>query len=197
MTVHDFNACLDLSHEHSDAPWWNDVYRQAFPAFSLMHDVRQDGWAQRGGIDRQVILNDGTVLKVDEKVRAKDYDDILLERWSDRRRKRDAPGWVQKELTCDYIAYAFIPSRRCYLLPFQTLRRAWLLHGRRWIDAAYDGRPETDPLPHRLVGRDGFSVVPGANRSYVTESIAIPIATLMGALRDAMLVTWAAEREAA
>ena len=56
-----------------------------------------------------------TDLYRDEKVRAEDWPDILLEQWSDEDRR--APGWVQKPLACDYIAYSFAPSGVCYLLP--------------------------------------------------------------------------------
>lgn len=171
MVVHDFGASLAYSHSQSDAPWWEQVYRQAFPSFAAMVDVRADGWAQRGGIDRQLVLRDGTTLAIDEKVRSKVYDDFLLERWSDQQRR--TPGWMQKALTCDYIAYAFVPSRTCYLLPFQLLRRAWRLNGEDWIGK--------------------YRLVEAQNRGYVTESVAVPIAVVLDAVRDAMVVTWKAD----
>lgn len=157
-----------MSRDAADAPFWLDVYRQAFPGLQAAVNVRDDGWAQRGGIDRVLTLKSGKTLNVDEKVRAKDYPDILLERWSDRDRRK--PGWMQKDLACDFIAYAFVPSRRCYLLPFQTLRSAWLKNGREWIEK--------------------YQHVPAQNRTYVTESIAVPIDVLMAALQDAMVVSW-------
>jgi hypothetical protein len=36
--------------------------------------------------------------------------DFLLEYWSDYERR--SPGWIEKDLACDFIAYAFVPSRR-------------------------------------------------------------------------------------
>jgi hypothetical protein len=186
MTVHRFRDDLAWSHQQSDQPWWENVYRQAFPTFAGMVCVRKDGWAQRGGIDRVITLSDGTTLKVDEKVRREDYDDILLERWSDlgdERRPR-TPGWVQKPLTCDFIAYAFVPSSRCYLLPFQTLRRAWRQHGHDWIRWA-------ERSEH------GFRVVHATNPGYVTQSIAVPVAALMEGMTDAMLIRWNPEAAAA
>jgi hypothetical protein len=153
-----------------------------------MRCVRDDGWAQRGGIDRLVDLADGTTLKVDEKVRDCAYPDIALERWSNRARR--TPGWVQKKLTCDYIAYAFVPTQRCYLLPFQTLRRAWRQHGARWIALAEADLHYPSPEAHRHRGQDGFSTVWADNGSYWTESIAVPIPALLDALTDAMVVGW-------
>src|SRR5690606_6534418 len=122
MVVHSFRESLERSNGYVDAPWWGEVYARAFPGFTSMMSVREDGWAQRGGIDRVITLKSGKTLTVDEKVREKSWGDILLERWSDER--RGTPGWIQKDLACDYIAYAFAPDRRCYLLPFMQLRRA-------------------------------------------------------------------------
>jgi hypothetical protein len=171
MTVHNFNESLARSHSYADAPWWEDVYRQAFPGFASMVSVREDGWAQRGGIDRSITLKSGKTLWVDEKVREKEWADVLLERWSDSRNR--VPGWIQKDLACDYIAYAFAPLQKCYLLPFQPLRRAWILNGRQWCEEYKEVRAD--------------------NGRYVTVSVAIPTDILFAALNGAMVVNWAKE----
>lgn len=173
--LHDFKESLALSKEFEDAPWWGEVYAKAFPGFHSMMSVRDDGWEQRAGIDRVVQLKSGKTVKIDEKVRAKDWGDIALERWSDK--AKQTPGWVQKDLDCDFIAYAFVPSQRCYLFPFLTLRKAWILEGRRWCEMAAEN-----------VG--GFRVVEAPNRGYVTESIAVPIEILLASIRQAMVVSW-------
>jgi hypothetical protein len=119
--VHDFATSLALSNSYTDADWWMQIYRRAFPTLISAVSVRDDGWARRGGIDRVLTLASGRVYTVDEKVRTNDWPDILLEQWSDEERRK--PGWVQKPLACDFIAYAFAPSRRCYLLPVVPLQR--------------------------------------------------------------------------
>lgn len=179
MTVHNFTRSLAKSHEFEDASWWEVVYRKAFHNFAGMTNTREDGWAQRGGIDRVVNLKSGKTLAVDEKVRTKDYPDILLERWSDRDRK--IPGWVQSDLACDYIAYAFIPSQRCYLLPFHELRRAWLQFGRDWA-----GRYSPVLANNE---RDG--------RTWTTECVPVPIPVLKEALIDVSVISWASKTVAA
>jgi hypothetical protein len=166
--VHDFAASLARSHSYADAPWWLDVYRLAFPNLESMACVRADGWAQRGGIDRVLTLKSGKTIAIDEKVREEDWPDILLERWSDRDRR--VPGWVQKDLACDFIAYAFAPSRVCYLLPFLTLRSAWRINGARWIA--------------------DYREVLAKNPNYTTASVAVPIEVLIRALGDAMRIEW-------
>jgi hypothetical protein len=173
--LHDFKTSLARSHEYEDAPWWEDVYAKAFPGYAAAISVRADGWAQRGGIDRVITLKSGKTVTVDEKIREEDWPDILLERWSDRDRK--TPGWIQKDLACDFIAYAFVPTQRCYLFPFLTLRAAWILEGRRWCELAQD-----------KLG--GFSGVLAKNNGYTTESIAVPTDILLASIRQAMVVTW-------
>lgn len=166
--VHNFSESLAKSHAQANAPWWLDVYRKAFPDLEAMACVRNDGWAQRGGIDRVLTLASGKTLTIDEKVRDKDWPDILLEYWSDRDRK--IPGWVAKNLACDFIAYAFIPSQCCYLLPFQTLRAAWRTNCKDWSQT--------------------YQKVEAQNRGYVTVSLAVPTTILLTALSDAMVVSW-------
>lgn len=173
MTMHDFNESLALSHEYADATWWYDIYREAFPDLESAVSVRNDGWAQRGGIDRVLTLSSGKTLSVDEKVRAEDWPDILLEYWSDRDRK--VRGWIAKDLACDFIAYAFVPSATCYLLPFQTLRRAWRANRKQWVTS--------------------YPKVEAQNNGYVTVSVAVPIETLMSSLTGAMYVRWTAQTE--
>jgi hypothetical protein len=169
--IHDFAESLAKSHAQANAPWWFDIYRTAFPDLRSAVDVRCDGWAQRGGIDRVLTLGSGKTLSIDEKVRERDWDDILLEYWSDRERK--IYGWVAKELACDFIAYAFVPSQTCYLLPFPTLRRCWLQNRRAWVST--------------------FQNIEAQNNGYVTVSVAVPIPVLLNSLKDAMTIKWNAE----
>jgi hypothetical protein len=103
-------------------------------------------------------------------VREKDWPDVLLERWSDEAKK--IPGWVQKPLACEFIAYAFVPSRVCYLFPTLTLQVAWRKRGREWI------------------GR--FPEIRAQNARYVTVSVAVPIEELLSALTSAMRLEWSA-----
>lgn len=170
--THNFRDSLAASHAQSGAPWWWEVYHQAFgDRLENTICVRHDGWAQRGGIDRQLILTDGTVLKVDEKVRYKDYPDFFLEVSSDDRR-RPPDGWMEKPLTCDFIAYAFVPSQTCYLLPYQLLKNAWERHKRDW---------------HATYGLKRVE-----NSDYTTTGIPVPIPVVLGAIESSIVVRWTA-----
>lgn len=168
MMIHNFQKSLALSERYSDAPWWGEVYNKAFPNLATFVSVRDDGWAQRGGIDRVLTLKSGKVLTVDEKVRASDWPDILLEYWSDEVKQKR--GWIAKDLACDFIAYAYIPSQTCYLLPFLTLRRAWKINCSDWV-------------------RD-YPRIEAKNEGYITVSVAVPTEVLFARLTNAMIVKW-------
>lgn len=166
--LHDFHERLAMSEAYADAPWWLEVYRRAFPNLAAAVSIREDGWAQRGGIDRLLTLASGRTYTVDEKVREKDWPDFALERWSDEARKK--PGWIQKSLACDFIAYAFVPSATCYLFPTPALQRAWRLKGRDWIDR--------------------YGEIRAQNRGYVTTSVCVPREILLRAVADSMVIKW-------
>lgn len=170
-TVHDFRRDLAYSHSQTDQPWWEDVYRRAFPDFHSMTDLREDSDHQRMGVDRHVTLSSGRVVEIDEKVRRRDYGDILIEYWSDEQRRK--PGWAAKSLRCDFIAYAVEPSATCYLIPFQQLRAAWRANGASWVETY--GRREA------------------ANRGYVTVSCPVPVAVLFDAITVATTIRWSDE----
>lgn len=94
------------------------------------------------------------------------WPDILLEQWSDEDKR--SPGWVQKPLACDFIAYAYAPSGVCFLLPVVPLQRAWRQHGRKWI-GLYGQRRARNP-------------------GYMSVSVPVPRAVLVQAIAEAMMV---------
>ena len=166
--VHDFTESLAASHRASDLPIWEEIYRKSFPDFLAMADHRQDGEHQRAGIDRSVILSNSKQVLIDEKIRYKDYGDILLEYVSNDR--FNSPGWVCKPLRADYIAYAIVPAGRCYLLPVIQLQIAWARHGDLW--------------------KHEFRNVPAHNNGYTTHSVAVPPERLFPAIGGALRVSF-------
>lgn len=186
MTVHNFRRSLDYSHELANAPWWETVYRRAFPDMVSMVDLRHDGWHQRAGRDRAIILSSGRAIYIDEKGRSESYDDIAVEIWSVYPTNGVAPfppvpgaepGWARKLLDCDWLAYAFVPTGVCHLLPFLGIRAAFEKHRRTWLDSANRGA-------------NGFRWVVARNGRYNTISIAVPLWILRDAMADAMTVAW-------
>lgn len=164
--IHRFDESHALAAQYGP-DFWLPVYRRAFPTLMSAVAVEHDGWAQRGGIDRLLTLACGRTFTVDEKIRTEDWPDVLLELWSDEARR--SPGWAQKPLAADFIAYAYAPAATCVLLPVPALQRAWRQHGRQWIGLYGQRR--------------------AVNQGYTSVSVPMPRGVLMQAIVEAMFVS--------
>lgn len=164
--THDFNERLSMSERASDEPFWDSIYRSAFPDLINHMTTTGNTQSQRLGIDRILHLSSGRTLYIDEKKRESVYSDILLEYLSVD--TTGAPGWIEKPLHIDYLAYAFMPTRCAYLFPWHVLQRAWRVNKQRWMSA--------------------YKPVVAQNNGYRTHSLPIPIAVLQNAVKDAFLV---------
>lgn len=150
---------------------WRKAYLLAFPDLVTLAATSRNGEHQRRGVDRLIYLPCDKILRVDEKLRRGVYDDVLLEfvhRETDGTAER--PGWIEKDLPIDYLAYAFLPARTVYLFPWQELRRAW-----RRDNAAWRAR-------YRIV----CSHNAGQTTPYDTYCVAVPIPVLLDAMRDSL-----------
>ncbi len=168
--IHSFANQLEYSARLSDEAAWVTFYQRLWPEMVAAVRVDAPGQAQRDGIDRIVHLANGRQFRIDEKKRTKAYSDVLLEEWSvwyadgDRRNKI---GWaLDNSKRCDFIAYAIVPSHKCYLLPFELLRQAFMAHRGQWVRQ--------------------FRLAPARNDGYVTLNIALPPAELKAALWEQM-----------
>lgn len=170
--IHSFEENLNWSQKEEHEPFWDAVYRKALPGL-VRHKKCDDLRQQKAGVDRHLFLKNGTILKVQEKLRPTEWGDILLEYISVD--TRDIPGWMCLDLTIDFIAYAFLSSRRVYFLPWHTLRRAWSQNENQWKKWGQSKQ-------------NGFSIVPGKNPGYTTWSVAVPIPRLFEALNHAAVV---------
>lgn len=166
LMVHDFRERLAFSEVASDEPFWLEVYKKAFPNMVNFMSCPGDTKSQRDGIDRVILLASGRILKIDEKKREREYPDILLEYISVD--TTGAPGWVEKDLPIDYLAYAFMTSRRVYLFPWDMLRRAWIQFKTEWLEK--------------------YKIPPAHNNGYKTLSVAIPTLILLKAIKNASII---------
>lgn len=166
MAIHDFRTQLRWSEAGSDEPFWNTVYRRAFPNLVNHMPCTGDTTSQRMGIDRLIHLSNGRTLAIDEKKRSVDRSDILLEYLSND--QTNAPGWIEKDLAIDYLAYAFMPSQRVYLFDWCLLRRAWQAYGATWKRC----------FPH----------ISAQNKGYTTHSVAVPLVLVCARLTSVMMI---------
>ena len=170
--MNNFEECLAASHAAEDLPFWEQVYRRAFPNMVAFINHRQDGEHQRQGIDRSVILDNSKQILIDEKVRFRNkktdkvYTDVALEYISNDKTK--TPGWVCKPLMADYIAYAIAPIGVCYLLPVPQMQLAWSRCSDKWFAKPY-------PTIEAKNGKNG-------KLFYTTHSICIPPKVLFTAI---------------
>lgn len=164
--IHSFRERLAWSEDASCEPFWDAVYRKAFPNLSNHMVCTGNTISQHSGIDRVIHLANGKTLYVDEKKRDKDYGDILLEYISVD--KTGAPGWMEKDLVIDYLAYAIMPTKQCHLFSWPMLRRAWLHYKHDWIAM--------------------YPRVEAKNNGYVTISVAVPLSVVRNATRDATII---------
>jgi hypothetical protein len=172
--IHSFEERLAWSRSMSGKLWWSECYRRAFGDGFTMQTIEGDGWAQRAGLDRRLVLPCGRVVGIDEKVREFEYGDVLLEFMSDE--GRNQPGWAVKPLAAEFIAYAVAPTGRCHLFPTLTLQRAFRHLGEGW--------------------KRRYGIKSARNTSWVTLCVAVPTDVVLDAIRDAMNVTMSPMGEA-
>lgn len=156
--IHDFEECNAYSFNPNDDDFWMAFYRKAFPTMVDTHVNNGDLARQYEGIDRVLILSSGRKVFIDEKKQPKDWPCILLEYISND--VRQTPGWIEKDLRIDYIAYAFMESRRIHLYPWILLKSAWNEYGQEWKERFRNIHAEN-------YGRAGES-------NYTTWSVAVP-----------------------
>lgn len=159
----DFNIDLAYSLHEGESDVFDKFYFRIFPHLEKVELV-SDIAMQKQGVDKKLIFKNGKVVLIDEKKRRADYDDILLEEYSDRDRKKK--GWLSGEKITDYIVYAFMPTKRIFIFPFLLLQRVWLTE--------YDN----------LLNKYGRKCC--QNNGYVTTFIPVPITVLFSLLEREM-----------
>jgi hypothetical protein len=174
--VHDFRSSLAASHASADEPFWERIYRAMFgpDLVACVNTVNALDW-QRRGVDRLVILQDGTQYNIDEKRRAwADTSDVMLEYMHQCDDGSIAPGWVAKPNRAHhFVCYAWVPRQLALLLAWPLLRRAWRRYGEEW--------------------RGQYPTYSARNRSYCSLNVAVPTSVLLETLQRASWVNWAVQ----
>lgn len=164
--LHHFQESLAYGNNPAHEQFWEDVYRIFFPNFNTMSKTIGCLDAQRHGVDRIVVLDNGQVRRIDEKKRMKTWPDLLLETVSNDR--SGAPGWINKDQHLDFLAYAFMDTETVWFFQWDSLRRAWRDYGVDWEQR----------YPRKVA----------QNQGYQTISIAIPIAVVRSVAGNAFRV---------
>jgi len=158
VVTHNFQEQMEYSSLPTDEPAWEAFYRHFWPNMVGCHLVGGPSKWQQWGVDRVIYTASGQRFLIDEKKRAKDYPDILLEEWSVWRGEGvsgNKIGWtLDDEKRCNFIAYAIPSAKRCYLLPFELLRQAFRANLERW--------------------RCNYRTVKARNHDYETVNVPVP-----------------------
>lgn len=175
----------ERSERISKEAFWNTVYSKVFHNYShqVIHPPT-DLKNQFSGIDKDIYMKDGSFVPVEEKVRYlksekdKRYygKDILLEFVSHSTEgKHDQNkylGWIEKELRCTWIVYAFYDYQICYFIPVKELQIVWKDNKERWEQ---DGKHYKVAAP---------------NDGYYSYSRPIPIPELISLIPTIKEISW-------
>lgn len=168
LDYHDFHECLKRSAIQSDEPFWAQVYRKAFPDMVGWINTASAGKSpiQEHGIDRIIVLKSDRHLYIDEKKSSRSYNSFFLEYISNDRIQ--SPGWMEKPLRIDFLAYAFMPDQRVYLMQWDMLQIAWRRMRRKWLEI----------YPRRKA----------RNKTYNTLGVCVPISDVIDAMARAGII---------
>lgn len=161
--VHNFRESLDWSNSKEVQEYWLQVYGKLFGDIGSISEVTGKNQAQRLGIDRVIVLKSGKILRIEEKTRKKDHEDILLEYESGH---GDGKGWANKKLLADYFAYG-MPSQ-AYVWPYENFRRVWTKRKYKWIKE--------------------YKTIQVRNIGWTTKCIAVPIEVFQKEIMKTMLI---------
>jgi hypothetical protein len=165
--MNDFQTSYSIAENGKLEPFWSQVYSTAFPNMvNQMHGKDGKCQSQTYGVDRIIYLENGKTITVEEKVRTTTRDDILLEYISND--NKNTPGWMEKDLSVDYLAYAFLPTQTVYLFDWRMLKLAWNKNKSNWLSK--------------------YFIAKAPNEYYTTYSVCVPIKKLLESCKEASVI---------
>jgi hypothetical protein len=163
----------DLTFERRASPLLDEAYYALWPQITSMV-MNNDKELQYHGIDRYLYLQDGTTLKIEEKIRREWYGDILLEYISSDVKK--SPGWMNRDLECNYLLYAVLPTNTLYWFYWPALKELWDFNKANWIQFAEHKQHGFSRIPSKNTSEDGQHI-------YTTLSVGVPTECLLNYIR--------------
>lgn len=168
VETHDFAEHLKQANSSDAYQLFDRGYKRFFGTRIVRierhpNDMRR----QRQGIDVTVHVAGDHDYRIEEKYRPdRIYPDILLEYVSVD--TTGAPGWMEKDLHIDYLAYGFAKLQTIYMLPWPALKLAWEINKEKWQTL--------------------YKPVAARNNGYTTWSVAVPIWDVRKAIGDAACI---------
>ena len=161
--MNEFNTQLAESQSLEIISLWDKIYHQWKPRCRVGRNDEYNA-KQLKGIDVSIYLPTRRILRIDEKVREEEYNDILLEDFSNI--EDEIKGWMWKGLDIHFIAYLFKPIKTAYFLPWEELqslfhekRNYWLTQypytrARNYIDGKFVYTTLSFPIPIDILRKE-------------------------------------------
>jgi hypothetical protein len=130
------------------------------------------------GIDTVILLTNLKTITIDEKIRFDVYDDYALEVIKNNRSKE--PGWMEEDLSIDYLNYVQFPIRRATMFNWPTLRKVYVSNKEKWIE-----QYGLIPAPNYING----------NFVYDTMNLIVPKIVLLEEYQKNMSITYLSDEE--
>jgi hypothetical protein len=129
---------------------------------------------QYKGIDRILYLQSGKIFKIEEKIRTKDWGDILIEIIADPRYADFNPdtgmithshlrgiGWIYKDYSCELIAFFHANTEDGHIFSWKKFQKVYFDNIVEWYDLA-------------VRNKNGFALKEAKNKDFSSHNIAIP-----------------------
>ena len=174
-TVHEFGSSHRWEQEQASflaslwSSWWPGVVR--VPATDRSTQLRGiDAFLAEGARDPRAreVRRRESMVAVEEKVRRRDYGDVLLELEADSVRK--VPGWAVKGSDARLLLYAFADSRRAWVFPMPAVQKVAIERGPVWLDR---------------FGRKIATNRSSRGGTYDSTNVAVPVGLFVLAINDA------------
>lgn len=160
----DFDDSLKISDSEEIEKILKEVYLKYFPNMvGMIKNESKKSNSQEKGVDRIIYLDNLKTITIDEKIRKDDYADFLLEYVSND--YTGAVGWIEKDLSIDYILYVILSTKKAFLLDWRILKITWDFNKVEW-------KKKYGTITAGNAYFNGYNYNNGYN--YTTISIAIP-----------------------
>ncbi len=121
QTIHDYNQDIKKS-ERNAIP--DSFYQSLFGAGIEIRTIPRNHKLQtKGRIDKLIKLPCGKIITIEEKVRFKQYPDLLIEEYSSEEKKTD--GWINKPTLAEYLVYYFKNTGAALIYKMPDLQNEW------------------------------------------------------------------------
>jgi hypothetical protein len=172
--MNNFKEDLEFAETGKNDPFWKEVFKKAFPNMTeCMRNTKGKCKSQQDGVDWIIYLENHKTITADAKLRREQWKDIALEYISNDR--KNTPGWMEKDLCIDYLAYGFFNVKTVYLFDWRMLKRAWDHYKEIW--------------------KKQYQNIKALNEGYRTHSVCVPIDVLITKASLASIIKLDQEKE--